>query len=332
MHKKEGYELKILVTGGAGYIGAHFVKYVRDKKIEVCVIDNLSRGHKEAISGEVQFEKVDLSEAAKISAVIKNYKPEAVVHFAAFAYVGESVEKPEMYYRNNVIGSYNLINACVENGIKNFVFSSTCSIYGNPERIPISEEQKVNPINPYSNTKLMIETLLRDYESAHGIKNVCLRYFNAAGADPKGEIGESHIPEPHLIPLVLFTALGKREKINVFGGDYNTPDGTCIRDYIHIVDLADAHLRALSYLMDGGESSIINLGTGTGNSNLEIIKKAEEITGKKINHEIVARRAGDPAVLVADNKKAKDVLGWIPEFGINEILETAYRWHQNQKF
>jgi UDP-glucose 4-epimerase len=324
--------LKVLVTGGAGYIGSHFVKYLSESGNEVCVVDNLSRGHKESVGDHIQFHRADLLDSKSLGDILKSFKPESVVHFAAFAYVGESVEKPEMYYQNNVIGSYNLIRACMENGVQNFVFSSTCSIYGNPEKIPISENEKSNPINPYANTKLMIETLLHDFETAHGIKNVCLRYFNAAGAHPDGGIGESHDPESHLIPLVLFTALGKKEKINVFGGDYNTQDGTCIRDYIHIVDLADAHLKAINYLADGGESTIINLGTGHGNSNLEIIKKAEEITKRKINFEIVGRRAGDPAILVADNKKAKEKLGWLPRFGIDEILQTAWHWHQNQKY
>jgi UDP-glucose 4-epimerase len=237
-----------------------------------------------------------------------------------------------MYYQNNVIGSFNLIRTCVENGVKQFVFSSTCSIYGNPERVPIAEDQKSNPINPYANTKLIIEMLLRDFETAHGIKSICLRYFNAAGAHPSGELGESHDPESHLIPLVLFTAQGKREKVLVFGNDYNTKDGTCVRDYIHIVDLADAHLKALNYLNDGGNSEIINLGTGDGNSVLEIIEKAQQISGKKIAYEIVERRAGDPAILVADNKKAKEVLGWQPKYGIEEIIKTSWAWHQNQKY
>lgn len=324
--------MKILVTGGAGYIGSHFAKYLIGNNHKVCVLDNLSRGHREAVPQNAEFVKADLLDPESLNGAIKIFQPEAVVHFAAFAYVGESVEKPEIYYLNNVVGSYNLIRACVENGVKNFVFSSTCSIYGNPVKVPISEEQDSNPINPYANTKLIIETLLHDFETAHGMKSVCLRYFNAAGADTNSEIGESHEPESHLIPLVIFTAQKKRVKILVFGNDYETPDGTCIRDYIHVNDLADAHLRALNYLADGGESTIINLGTGDGNSVLEIIEKSKKITGKEIPIEVVGRRAGDPAILVADNKKAQTVLGWKPQFGIEEIIQTAWNWHQSPKF
>ncbi len=324
--------MKILVTGGAGYIGSHFVHYLVGNKHQVCVIDNLSRGHIESIPSNVVFKKIDLLEFQNLKSAIADFSPQAVVHFAAFAYVGESVEKPELYYQNNVVGSYNLIRAVAELGIKNFVFSSTCSIYGNPNNIPISEDELSNPINPYANTKLIIEILLRDFEKAFGLKNICLRYFNAAGANPNGLIGESHFPEPHLIPLVLFTAQKKREKILVFGNDYETQDGTCIRDYIHVNDLADAHLKALQYLIDGGSSTIINLGTGFGNSVLEIIEKAKKITGKEIPFEIVGRREGDPAILVADNKKAKEILNWNPKFGIDEIIKTAWNWHQNQKY
>lgn len=324
--------MKILVTGGAGYIGSHFTKFLIQNKHSVCVLDNLSRGHKEAVASGARFEQADLLDQESLKNVLRSFQPEAVVHFAAFAYVGESVEKPELYYQNNVMGSYNLIRACVENGVKNFVFSSTCSIYGNPIKVPISEDQVSNPINPYANTKLIIETLLHDFEIAHGMKSVCLRYFNAAGADPNGEIGESHEPESHLIPLVIYTAQKKRKKILVFGNDYDTNDGTCVRDYIHVNDLADAHLRALNYLGDGGVSTIINLGTGNGSSVLEIIKKAKKITGKEIPFEIVGRRAGDPAILVADNKKAKNVLGWNPQYGIDEVIATAWAWHQNPKF
>lgn len=324
--------MKILVTGGAGYIGSHFVHYLIENNHHVCVIDNLSRGHLESLPANVDFKNVDLLDFKNLKDAIANFLPQAVVHFAAFAYVGESVDKPELYYQNNVVGSYNLIRAVAQLGIKNFIFSSTCSIYGNPKNIPISELEPSNPINPYANTKLMIEILLRDFEKALGIKNVCLRYFNAAGANPKGEIGESHFPETHLIPLVLFTAQKKREKILIFGNDYDTPDGTCIRDYIHVNDLADAHLKALQYLVDGGSSTIINLGTGFGNSVLEIIDVAKKITSKDIPYEIVGRREGDPAILVADNKKAKDVLNWQPKFGIDEIVQTAWNWHQNQKY
>jgi UDP-glucose 4-epimerase len=267
-----------------------------------------------------------------LSKVLKKHVPEAIVHFAALAYVGESVEHPEMYYQNNVVGSFNLIRAAVEANVKYFVFSSTCSIYGNPAKVPISEDQPSNPINPYANTKLIIETLLKDFEAAHGIKHVALRYFNAAGADVSGLIGESHDPEPHLIPIVLNTALGKRKSVSVFGKDYDTPDGTCVRDYIHINDLGDAHLKALQYLQKGNPSTIINLGTGDGNSVLEIIEKSKKIIGMNVPYNVVERRAGDPARLVADNKKAREVLGWIPKYKIEDILETAWKWHKNPKY
>jgi len=324
--------LNILVTGGAGYIGSHFVKLLLESGHTPIVLDNLSRGHKEAVPSNVALEVVDLLDHSAVSNVIKKHAPEAIVHFAAFAYVGESVEHPEMYYQNNVIGSFNLIRAASEHGVKKFVFSSTCSIYGNPVKVPISEEQPSNPINPYANTKLIIEMLLKDFENAYGLKYVALRYFNAAGADPSGMIGESHSPEPHIIPIVFEAALGKRKKVFVYGNDYDTPDRTCVRDYIHIVDLADAHLKALNYLDDGKESAIINLGTGSGNSVLEIIEKAKLVSGRNIPFEVTGRRAGDPAVLVADNKKANTILGWSPKYSIEEILETAWRWHKAPKY
>ena len=324
--------MKVMVTGGAGYIGSHFVKCLISNNHKVCVVDNLSRGHRESVPSYAEFVETDLLNADALNQVINAFQPDAVVHFAAFAYVGESVEKPELYYLNNVVGSYNLVRACVENSVKKFVFSSTCSIYGNPVKVPISEEQDSKPINPYANTKLIIETLLNDFEKARGIKSVCLRYFNAAGADPSGEIGESHNPEPHLIPLVIFTAQKKRDKILVFGNDYETTDGTCLRDYTHVNDLADAHLSALNYLADGGDSTIINLGTGNGNSVLDIIEKTKVISGNDITIDIVGRRAGDPAILVADNKKANSILGWKPKYGIEEIIKTAWAWHQNPKY
>jgi len=324
--------MAILVTGGAGYIGSHVVRMLLKKNYDVVVLDNFSRGHAESLPDGVTFEKADLLDAARLQEVVRNHEIDAVIHFAAFAYVGESVENPEMYYRNNVAGSFNLINVLKEKGVKKFVFSSTCSLYGNPLQVPISEEESTKPINPYAKTKLMIEQILADYDTAYGMKHVALRYFNAAGASQSGEIGESHFPEPHLIPLVLAVALGKRDSISVFGDDYPTPDGTCIRDYIHVEDLADAHVKALEYLNAGNESQIINLGTGDGNSVKEVISVAEEITGKSIKTIIADRRAGDPAILVADNQKAKTVLGWQPKFGIKEIIATAWSWHQNQKY
>jgi len=323
--------MAVLVTGGAGYIGSHTVRQLTGKGFEVVVLDNLSRGHIESIPGNVHFEKADLMDAESLKNAIGKYKIDAVIHFAAFAYVGESVENPSLYYRNNVVGSFNLIKVISELGIKKFVFSSTCSIYGNPENVPISEKEPPNPINPYARTKYMIENILSDFENAYGLKYAALRYFNAAGDSDDGSIGESHEPEPHLIPLVLFTALGKRDSIKIYGDDYDTPDGTCIRDYIHVNDLADAHIKALKYI-ENGASTVINLGTGNGYSVKEIIEAARRITGKEIKAEITGRRAGDPAVLVADNKKAKELLGWKPEYNLERILETAWNWHKNQKY
>lgn len=325
--------MNILVTGGCGYIGSHFVKFLQQNSDhKVIVFDNLSRGHREAINSDVDFEKIDLLNPSEIEIGLSKYKIDAVVHFAAFAYVGESVEDPGLYYTNNVTGSINLIKEINKAGIKKFIFSSTCSLYGNPNQVPISESEPTKPINPYAQTKLMIEKVLADFDLSHNLKYAALRYFNAAGADFEGEIGESHDPEPHLIPIVLQTALGKREHIKIFGDDYNTPDGTCIRDYIHVYDLADAHLKALEYLVRGENSDFFNLGTGDGNSVKELIDKAREVTGKEIKSVIAERRAGDPAVLVADNKKAKNILGWNPKYNLDDIIKSAWNWHQNQKY
>jgi len=324
--------MNILVTGGAGYIGSHFVKLLLQHNINVVVLDNLSRGHIEAVPKSAKFINADILDYQKLLEVFSQIKVDAIVHFAAFAYVGESVENPSIYYTNNVVGSLNLIKAAVENNIKKFVFSSTCSVYGNPDNIPILETESTKPINPYAETKLTIENILRDFDTAYGLKFVALRYFNAAGASFDASIGESHNPEPHLIPLVLKTAMGEREKIFVFGDDYDTPDGTCIRDYIHINDLADAHLKAIEYLNRIEKSEVFNLGTGVGNSVKEVIQVSEKVTGSKINFEVVSRRAGDPAILVADNTKVKKVLGWHPQYDLNDIITSAYNWHKNQKF
>ncbi len=325
--------LNVLVMGGCGYIGSHFVKFLQqNSNHKIIVFDNLSRGHREAIDPSIPFEKVDLLNETELNSAINKYEIDAVVHFAAFAYVGESVENPGLYYTNNVTGSINLIKAVNNAGIKKFIFSSTCSLYGNPITIPISEEESTKPINPYAQTKLMIEKVLADFDLSHNLKYVALRYFNAAGADFHGEIGESHDPEPHLIPIVLQTALGKRDSIKIFGDDYETPDGTCIRDYIHIYDLAEAHLKALEYLNEENKSDFFNLGTGAGNSVQELIEEAKKVTGKEIKSEIAERRAGDPAVLVADNKKAKKVLGWNPKYNLEDIIKSAWNWHQNQKY
>jgi UDP-glucose 4-epimerase len=324
--------LRVLVTGGAGYIGSHVVKMLLEQNYDVVVIDDLSRGHKEAVPAGVKLEQINLLNYNKLQSAVDSLNVDAAIHFAAFAYVGESVDNPGMYYENNVAGSLNLIRALQLSGVKKIVFSSTCSLYGNPENIPISEKESVKPINPYAKTKFMIEQVLSDFDSAFGIKYAALRYFNAAGADFNAEIGESHDPEPHLIPIVLQAALGKREKVTIYGNDYSTADGTCIRDYIHVYDLADAHIKALEYLNEKNESLIVNLGTGKGYSVKELIDSAREITGKEIKAVIGERRAGDPAVLVADNKKAKEVLGWNPKYGLNEIISSAWKWHKNQKY
>ena len=324
--------MKVLVTGGAGYIGSHTVRKLINEKNDVIVFDNLSRGHIESLPRQADFEKVDLQNEEALKNAINKYDFDSAIHFAAFAYVGESVENPSLYYQNNVKGTLNLLTALKDKGIKKFVFSSTCSVYGNPDKMPISEETKTSPINPYARTKLMIENILSDFDAAYGMKYVALRYFNAAGACDDGEIGESHFPEPHLIPIIMQTALGLREKVNIYGDDYPTEDGTCIRDYIHVNDLADAHIKALEYLERGSSSDIINLGTGKGYSVKEIIEKAREITGKEIKSEVISRRPGDPAVLIADNKKASDILGWKPQYGLEEILKTAWRWHSFPKF
>lgn len=324
--------MAILVTGGAGYIGSHLVKSLVNSNQDVVVFDNLSRGHIESIPRDVKFEKVDLLDRNSLSVAVKKYDIKSVIHFAAFAYVGESVENPLLYYQNNVVGSFNLIQTLMENSIDKIVFSSTCSIYGNDASIPINENAVSNPINPYAKTKLIIEQMLSDLSAIGKIKYAALRYFNAAGAAMDGTLGESHDPEPHLIPLILFTALGKRKEIGIFGSDYPTPDGTCIRDYIHVEDLADAHIKALHYLESEKNSIVVNLGTGSGNSVLEVIEKAKNITGKNISSVIKPRRAGDPALLVADNAKAKQLLNWTPKYFIEEIIESAWRWHSNQKF
>jgi UDP-glucose 4-epimerase len=322
----------VLVTGGAGYIGSHTVRKLLENNHEVIILDNLSRGHIESVPRNAIFEKVDLLDCDSLQKIINKYPIDAVIHFAAYAYVGESVENPEMYYRNNVQGSFNLISAVRNKNIDKFVFSSTCSIYGNPLNIPISEREPSVPINPYAKTKLAIEYILKDFNDAYGLKYVALRYFNAAGCSDNAEIGESHSSEPHLIPLVLFAALGKKENIKIYGNDYPTKDGTCIRDYIHVNDLADAHIKALEYINDYKNSTIINLGTGDGFSVKEIIEEARKITGINIKSEITGRRAGDPAVLIADNKKAKEILKWEPEYNLNKIIETAWNWHKNQKY
>lgn len=321
----------ILVMGGAGYIGSHTVRHLLDKGYEVLVADNLIYGHKEAVDKRAKFVYADLLNPYSLDELFKNNDVDAVIHFAAFAYVGESVNNPEKYYYNNVIGTINLLHTMLKHNVKNIVFSSTCATYGEPKYTPIDEMHSQNPINPYGRTKLMIEQIFADYERAYGLRHIALRYFNAAGCSADGKIGESHNPETHIIPLVLQAIKGERENIKIFGSDYDTPDGTCIRDYIHVEDLAQAHRLAVEKLE--AYSGCINLGTGVGTSVKEIIAAAEAVSGKKCPTEYAARRAGDPARLYADNTKAKAILGWQPKYlDIKDIIKTAWNWELNKRY
>ena len=322
----------ILVAGGAGYIGSHTVKFLQNLGYKVVVLDNLVYGHIEAVLTE-DFERIDLENKDAIDAIFKKYKIDAVIHFAGYTYVGESVLNPKKYYQNNVVNTINLLDSMIENNVKNIVFSSTCATYGNPQYTPIDEKHPQNPINPYGQTKLMTEKIMADYDKAYGLKYITLRYFNAAGGDAEGQLGESHNPETHLIPLVLQVAKGERTNITVFGTDYDTEDGTCIRDYIHVEDLANAHMLAVEKLFNDGQSDCINLGTGIGTSVKEIIDAVEKVTGKTVPVVYGERREGDPAKLYAANAKAKEVLGWEPKYTeICDIIKTAWLWEENKKF
>ncbi len=318
----------ILIVGGAGYIGSHLNKEISKRGYKTGVLDNLSYGHKDFVKWGI-FEQGDLGNIDDIRRIFSKYPVEAVMHFAAFTYVEESVEDPQKYYLNNVKNTLNLLQVMLEENVKQFIFSSTCATYGNPVEIPITENHPQDPINPYGRGKYIIEQVLKDYSDAYGLKYVSLRYFNAAGADPEGEIGELHDPETHLIPLILDVAAGKRNDIKIFGTDYNTPDGTCIRDYIHVTDLADAHILALEYLQNGGKSDFFNLGNGNGFSVKEVIETAREITGKNIKAVEAERRAGDPPILIGSSHKAKEVLKWKPQYAdLKNIIETAWKWHK----
>lgn len=318
----------ILIVGGAGYIGSHLNKKISEKGYETVVFDNLSYGHENFVKWGI-FKQGDLGNIDEIRNVFKKYDIEAVMHFAAFTYVGESVEDPQKYYLNNVKNTLNLLQVMLEENVKHFVFSSTCATYGDPVEIPITENHPQNPINPYGRGKLIVEQVLKDYSDAYGLNYASLRYFNAAGADPDCEIGEMHDPETHLIPLILDAADGKREDIKIFGTDYDTPDGTCIRDYIHVTDLADAHILALEYLKNDGESDVFNLGNGNGFSVKEVIEEARKITGKKINATEAPRRPGDPPTLIGSSKKAMEILNWKPQYHeLSKIIETAWNWHK----
>jgi UDP-glucose-4-epimerase GalE len=317
--------LAILVTGGAGYIGSHAARALRRSGYEVVIYDNLSTGFRRLAQG-FELAEGDIADEAKLRPVLA--RVDAVMHFAAHAYVGESVENPRKYFRNNVLGALSLLNSALDAGIRRFVFSSTCAVYGIPERIPITEQTPREPVNPYGASKLFFENALEAYSRAYRLRSVRLRYFNAAGADESGEIGELHDPETHLIPLALAASTATGSELQVYGRDYATPDGTCVRDYVHVNDLADAHVRALQHLEKDGDSLAINLGTGRGHSVLEVIQAAEKATGRPVRRTIGARRPGDPPVLVADPAKAQEVLGWTAKRNLADIVSTAWTWMQ----
>jgi len=320
--------MKILVVGGAGYIGSHMVKHLLRAGHSVLVADNFSSGHRSALLGCPCVE-LDIADRDALDTLLALHDFEAVFHFASFIQVGESVEHPGKYYQNNLAATLTLLQAMVAAGIPRFIFSSTAAVYGNPQYSPLDEQHPQQPINPYGRSKLMVEQLLEDFDKAYGLKSVCLRYFNAAGADPEGELGERHEPETHLIPLILQAAAGRREAITVFGDDYDTPDGTCIRDYIHVTDLADAHARALDFLIAEQQSAIFNLGNGAGFSVREVIEAARRVTGRDIQVRLAPRRAGDPARLVADAGRARDLLGWQPRHSaLERIIADAWGWEQ----
>jgi len=318
----------ILITGGAGYIGSHVVKELRRRGYRPLVYDNLSTGYRWAVKKDELIEG-DLEDKEKLQIVLEKEKPLAVMHFAASALVGESVERPELYFRNNVVNSFNLLEAMLAAGVKYFIFSSSAAVYGDPQQLPLVEAHPLAPVNPYGESKVFVERALRWYEQAHGLRYISLRYFNAAGADPEGELGEAHDPETHLIPRILDVALSKRPYIEVYGTDYNTPDGTCIRDYIHVTDLAQAHILTLEALLEGTPGTIYNLGNQRGFSVREVVDVARKVTGHPIPVRASSRRQGDPPVLVASSELIKKELGWTPHYDdLKVIIETAWRWQR----
>lgn len=324
--------MNILVCGGAGYIGSHMVKMLVNKGYNVIVFDNLSTGHREAIRWG-SFIKGDLIDETALHSLFQSHSIDAVMHFSARSLVGESMTSPHSYYRNNVIGTFNLLEAMRKNNVTQIVFSSTAAVYGDPAQKQIDERHPLAPINPYGQTKLMVEHMLKDYAQAYQLNSVSLRYFNAAGADPEGIIGESHCPETHLIPNILESVIHSQKTLTIFGNDYDTADGTCIRDYIHVQDLCAAHLNALQFIDKNPGPHAFNLGNGNGFSIMAVLQAAEAITGRTISYEISKRRPGDPSILVADSTRARQQLAWIPEFvRIEEIIETAWKWHTNKSY
>jgi UDP-glucose 4-epimerase len=322
-------ERKILVTGGAGYIGSHTVRLLLDQGFDVAVVDDLSKGHKHNVPDGRLFQ-INLLETAALSQLMKQFRPEAVIHFAAFIAVGESMKDPGKYFRNNVAGSLSLLDAMVANGVRHVVFSSTAAVYGNPASSPILETFPIQPVNAYGESKVMVETLLRWYDTIHGLTSVCLRYFNASGADPEGRLGEEHEPETHLIPLML-RAVATGKPVTIFGDDYPTPDGTCIRDYIHVNDLAQAHILAVEHLLGGGASDRFNVGTGTGHSVLEMLRAVERVTGEKVPHTIGPRREGDPPALVACPDRLRTKLRWSPRYtSLETVVKHAWNFARRQ--
>jgi UDP-glucose 4-epimerase len=322
--------MTILITGGAGYIGSHVLKQLRADGAACVVLDNLSRGHRELVR-DAELVVGDVADAALVDRVITDYQVSGVIHFAAYSSVGESVADPLLYYANNVAATVSLLRTMVARGVKMLVFSSTCATYGVPEAIPLTEDHPQNPINPYGATKLMVERVIQDAGLAHGLRFVVFRYFNAAGADPAGAIGEWHEPETHLIPLALEVAAGRREAVEIFGTDYPTADGTCVRDYIHVLDLAQAHILGLRYLQEGGVSDVFNLGNGSGFSVRDVIDTVARVSGRPVKTKIGPRRAGDPPTLVGSAEKAARVLGWAPKFdSLESIVDTAWTWHAAQ--
>ena len=323
----------VLVTGGAGYIGSHAVLALQKAGYQPIVIDNLSSGNRDIVEDVLQVKLIvgDINDKSLLKTVFSTYNFAAVMHFAASIDVGESVLYPEKYYQNNVSGSLNLLEAVLSANIKNFIFSSTSAIYGNPHQIPIHEKDPPNPISPYARSKMMVEQILADFDTSHQLKSVCFRYFNAAGAEPSGLIGEDRPLETHLIPLLLLTAMKRRDSISLFGTDYETHDGTCIRDYIHVTDIASAHVLGMEYLSQGGESQILNLGNGNGFSVREIIEAAKYVTQREIFVTETQRRLGDPPVLVGSSARAKEILGWSPKYvNIEEIIAHSWSWHQKR--